>query len=258
MKPCTNLVGNLNPYACLQVLAGGRSGQGSSIGVLPPALQQHMAAAAAAAAAAGNGAPPPPWRPEHNGWGGPNAPPPPPPLPAQQQVCAAVCLPALLVTMFWLRVWGSRISTKKCRCGVMEYVHFFQAEACLQSSHRPNPGHSHQGARDADAVHGAVRRAGLHGAAQTLTLLLHTKPLGAREQMPYMVPYGGQGFMVLPNGAALPPQGLPHYMYSFPMPVPGAHQPSIGVIASGPGAASRGFRDYLQVTGSWTHAGAAP
>ena len=56
-----------------------------------------------------------------------------------------------------------------------------------------------------------------------------------------MVPYGGQGFMVLPNGAALPPQGLPHYMYSFPMPVPGAHQPSIGVIASGPGAASRGI-----------------
>lgn len=61
--------------------------------------------------------------------------------------------------------------------------------------------------------------------------------LGARAQMPYMVPYSGQGFMVLPNGAALPPQGLPHYMYSFPMPMPGAHQPAIGVIAAGAGAA---------------------
>ena len=51
-----------------------------------------------------------------------------------------------------------------------------------------------------------------------------------------MVPFGGPGFMLLPNGSAVPPQGaLPHYMYSFPMPVPGAHQPAIGVIAAGPG-----------------------
>lgn len=50
-----------------------------------------------------------------------------------------------------------------------------------------------------------------------------------------MVPYGGPGFVVLPNGGGLHPAAPPPYMYGYPMPVPGAHQPGV-VLAGGPGA----------------------
>lgn len=51
-----------------------------------------------------------------------------------------------------------------------------------------------------------------------------------------MVPYGGQGFVVLPNGGGLAPQGLPPFLYGYPVgPLPGGHQPGM-VVAGGPGA----------------------